>query len=726
MFRKYAFFLTCVIFISPIGADVITPTNNPQGWIIQTNSSTYQTAIASDGAVIPIYYGPTANFLELDGAPLKVNPKVGSAVREVPFRGGYVRQIPAVEVVYADHTRDADLIYQSSAILEIDGRPALRIDLKDPEYGLRVSSYIRVIAEKDILEKWLVLKNAGEEKILIENAQSGSIQLPKGEYDLFHLSGQWGREFMLQRARLTPGVKTIQQRDFVGHENPPWFAAAPAEEISETSGGVWFGSLAWSGNWRLDFEKVLWGDVQICGGINFWDSSWTLDPGEEFATPKIVFGYAPDGLGGASLRMHEYIKRDVMRPAFRDAMRPVLYNSWYATTFNVNEEQQLALAKSAKEIGVELFVIDDGWFKGRNDDRAGLGDWTVDKNKFPNGLQPMIQKINDLGLDFGLWVEPEMVNPDSDLYRAHPDWVFYYPKRVRHEGRNQLMLNLARKDVCAYLYESLSALLSENNIRFVKWDRNRPLTDPGWPAADPETQREVRIRYTLNLYQLIADLEKRFPDVLFEVCSGGGGRNDLGIYSLMDQIWTSDNTDPADRVEIQYGFLHAFPAKLMVAWITDEDWHHVKPSLPFRFHSSMSGVLGIGMDLTKWTKEECAEAAKFIAEYKEIRPLVQDGICHRLISPFERNRAAVEYVNRDGSEAVLFLYSLFENREGAAPTSRDEQTVRLRGLEPNAVYELSGGRGGKASGAALMNYGIPWFVRGSFQSAIVKLKKSAQ
>ncbi len=706
--------------------NVITVTERPQGWRIETAASVYQIAVARDGIVIPVYYGPRGQPLQVRKANVNVSSKVGSHIREVPFRGGFIAQTPAIEVIFPDGTRECDLVYSSSEIFETDGFPCLRIDLRDPAYGLVVSSYIRVIPELDILEKWIVLKNMEKEPILIENSQSGSIWLPVEEYDLFHLAGLWGREFMLHRTLLTPGVTTIQTRDFVAHENPPWFAVTPSRQSSETQGPVWFGSLHYSGNWRLDFEKSPSGNVQIIGGINFWDTTWELKPQEEFATPKMVCGFSPEGMSGASTRMHNYIGQHVLRKKFRDALRPVLYNSWYATKFNVNEQQQLELARIAKEIGVELFVIDDGWFKGRNDAHAGLGDWTVDKKKFPNGLQPMIKKINDLGLDFGIWVEPEMVNPDSDLYRAHPDWVLHYPKRTRHERRNQLVLNLARKDVCNYLLESLSKLLRENNISFIKWDRNRPLSDVGWPDAPRPMQYEVRIRFINNLYNLIDELQSRFPEVLFESCSGGGGRTDLGILSRMDQVWTSDNTDPADRVMIQYGYSHTFPAKLMVSWVTNADWHKVSPSLKLRFHVCMSGVLGVGTDLTKWSQEERKLATEMIALYKKIRPLVQEGILHRLHSPFESNRAAVEYVSQDGSEAVIFLYNLWETLPGSTPTARASGAVRLRGLDPDANYFLSNDRSGRASGETLMNMGLPWFVQGNFNSAIVMLKKQTQ
>ena len=739
--------------------EAITKTKNPFGWKIETASSVYQIALAQDNIVVPVYYGPRGQaldilkpgvkvdtragdtiqevhlyqgqhgpFLELHNDRIKVylDFKVGSTIREVPFRGGFVEQTPAVEVVFPDGTRDCELVYASSEIFEIDGFPCLRIDLKDPAYGLFVSSYIRVIPELDILEKWIVLTNKGTEPIRIENAQSGSVWLPPDEYELLHLCGKWGHEFMLQRTRLTPGVKTIQVRGFVANETPPWFAVTPADQGSETQGAVWFGGLHWSGNWRLDFEKNFNGNVQIIGGINFWDTTWQLKSKEQFSTPKMVFGFAPDGMTGASTRMHTYIRRHVLRPKFRNTLRPVLYNSWYATTFYVNEEQQLALARIAKEIGVELFVIDDGWFKGRVNDHAGLGDWTVDKKKFPNGLKPLIKKINDLGLDFGIWVEPEMVNPDSDLYRAHPEWALHYPKRTPHQLRHQLVLNLARQDVYDYLLESLTTLLRENNIRFIKWDRNRPLSEPGWPDAPRSMQREVRIRFIHNLYRLIDELRARFPEVLFETCSSGGGRNDLGIFSRMDQVWTSDNTDPVGRIMIQHGFLHAFPAKLMVSWITHEDWHNVRPSLRFRFHVSMSGVLGIGADLTTWSQQQRDLAAEMIAQYKQIRPVVQEGICHRLHSPFESNRAALEYVLPDGSQAVVFLYNLWETLGGSTPSARASGALHLRGLDPDANYSLTGDWQGTVDGRTLMNIGLPWFIRGNFNSAIVMLKRQTK
>jgi alpha-galactosidase len=355
-------------------------------------------------------------------------------------------------------------------------------------------------------------------------------------------------------------------------------------------------------------------------------------------------------------------------------VRPVIYNSWYATTFNVNEKDQMALATIAKSLGVETFVIDDGWFKGRVNDKGGLGDWTVDLHKFPNGLNPMIKKINGMGLDFGLWVELEMVNPNSDLYRSHPDWVLNFPNRTRHESRNQLILNLAREDVYNYLHTSLFDLLKQHNIKYLKWDMNRALSEPGWPSAPTEMQREVRIRYVQNLYRLMDEIRKQFPDVWLENCSSGGGRVDLGMLSRTDVAWASDNTDPIDRLFIQYSYLGFFPANTMISWTTYEDAHDQQPSLAYKFDVAMSGVLGVGYDIIKWTNEEKALATEKIAKYKQIRPLIHNGILHRLISPYEHNRCALQFVSKDRKEAVLCLYNLNENMQGA---TNDIDTAKL-------------------------------------------------
>lgn len=684
-----------------------------KSWVLETHNSVYRIDVSNQGSVDMVYFGSNKQDPKLLKRPLG---------NEVTVRGGYSTTTPALEVIFKDGVRDIELEYEKADIQEKDGYTILSITQKDKFYPLTVTEHIRVLPEYDLIEKWLEVSNTGKkDAIKIENVQSGTFFLQKNAYELTHLSGIWGAEYQPNTTLLTQGVKTLQVKDFRSFGSS-FFALRPQGEAMETCGEAWFGSLQYSGNWRVDFEKYATGEVQVTSGINFWDQSINLKAGNCFTTPKFIIGYTNKGMEGVSQSLASYTREKVLYPSHRDKIRPVLYNSWYATTFNVNEEHQLALAKTAKELGVEVFVIDDGWFRGRINDKAGLGDWTVDKNKFPNGLKPMIEKINAMGLDFGIWIEPEMVNPNSDLYRAHPDWVFHYPNRTRHEGRNQLILNLAREDVYNYLYTSFSSLLRENNIKFIKWDMNKSLTDPGFPSAPTEEQRAVRIKYVENLYRLLEALRSEFPDVWFENCASGGGRVDLGMMARTDFSWASDNTDPVERTFIQYSFLNAFPANSMICWVTQEDWHRQNHPLEFKFDVSMCGVLGVGYDITKWTDKEKSVAKEKIARYKDIRETVQFGDLYRLVSPFESNRSVLQYVNKNGKEAIIFAYNLAEYPNTAIPETKRPKTVKLRGLQSDAQYKIEG-IDGSFSGDMLMSIGVELPLRGAFKSAILKVTK---
>lgn len=691
----------------------VTTGSDGKSWTLSTRSFVYQIGVSEQGAVNMYYFGNKGQDLEKLRYPLG---------EEITVRGGYSTTTPMVEAVFKDRVRDIELTYTGSELLEQEGYTTLAIHQQDKFYPLAVTEYIRVLPEYDLLEKWIEIRNTGKKgSIDIENAQSGTFFLPKNAYELAHMGGRWGYENQMEVTKLTQGLKTLQVKDMRSHRTS-FFAIRPEGDQSETCGEVWFGSMQYSGNWRIDFEKYAPGEVQVTGGVNFWDQLLVLQPGKSFTTPKFIIGYTNRGMEGVSQNLASFAREKVVYPSYRGRVRPVLYNSWYATTFDVNEEQQLALAKIAKELGVEVFVIDDGWFKGRVNDKGGLGDWTVDKNKFPNGLQPMIQKINDLGLDFGIWIEPEMVNPNSDLYRQHPDWVFHYPNRTRHETRNQLMLNLAREDVYQYLYSCFSTLLRENNIKFIKWDMNRFLTEPGYLAAPTDEQRAVRLKYIDNLYRLFKALRSEFPDVWFENCAGGGGRVDLGMMACTDFCWASDNTDPVERIFIQHSFLNAFPSNYMVSWVTQEDWHGLRYPLDFKFDVSMCGVLGVGYDITKWTDQEKETARKKIAQYKEIRETVHNGDHYRLVSPYANNRSVLQFVNKAKSEAVVFVYNLAEYPDNAILETRRPKQVKLRGLLPDASYTIEGVEG-SYKGAELMEIGIDFPLRGAFKSGIFKIVK---
>jgi alpha-galactosidase len=641
---------------------------------------------------------------------------------------GRAYKTPMLEVVFNDNVRDADLQYVKGEIVTVNGRNTLQITQKDRFYPLEITSYIRVLPEFDVLEKWAVIKNTGKkDSIKVENLQSGSIVLPADDYMLTHLSGRDLNEFQLQHTELTPGLKTIDNKGFKSNHNPPWFQVRPKSAIDSKIGPTWFGSLHYSGNWQLIFDKTFDGPVQIVGGINFWDTSWDLQAGTTLETPKLTVGFTNGGPEEASRSLTAYVRNDVLLAAHRQDLRPVLYNSWEAAYYSVNEQQQIDLAKIASEIGIETFTIDDGWFKGRTDGRSqsGLGNWEVDTNKFPHGLTPVIKQVHSLGMKFGLWVEPENVNPSSDVVKAHPNWIFHFPNRKGNEFRQ--ILNIANEDVYQHLLKTFTKLLSENDIDFIKWDQNNALTEPGWPDAPANIQREVRIRHISNVYRLVDELRKRFPKVLFESCSSGGGRVDLGMLSRMDQAWLSDNTDPIDRLYIQYGYLNALPANTMVSWVTGTT-RHQPISLDYRFDVSMSGVLGIGNDLRKWTPAEKAIAKSKIELYKKIRPLVQQGILYPLVSPFEHNRSALQYNTADGKSSVLFCYNMAVYLRGSQETDRGTNILKLEGLLPNKEYVIkkaadANDKGTVYRGDFLMNVGIAWPVKNAFESLILSIEQ---
>jgi len=355
--------------------------------------------------------------------------------------------------------------------------------------------------------------------------------------------------------------------------------------------------------------------------------------------------------------LHNLEREEIAPHGLKSRVRPVLYNSWEATEFNVSESGQRELADKAAKLGIELFVMDDGWFGKRNNDRAGLGDWFPNAEKFPNGLKPLVDYVNQLGMDFGLWVEPEMVNRDSDLYRAHPDWVMNFPGRARSELRNQLVLNLARDDVKEYIFNVLDKLATQYQIRYFKWDMNRVFAEPGWPEKPVAEQRELWVKYVSNLYDIIARLRAKHPNLELESCSGGGGRIDLGIMRYVDEFWTSDNTDALDRLTIQHGFTAAYTPHVMMAWVTDvPNMNGRSTPLKYRFLVAMQGVLGIGANLNKWSDEDTKLATQMIALDKRIRNTVQFGNVYRLLSPRTNDTAANEYVASDGRQAVVFAF----------------------------------------------------------------------
>ena len=638
---------------------------------------------------------------------------------------------PALKVSFPDGNRDLVLHYASHTMTA----SGVEVVLKDIERPVYVTLRYSMDPASGILARSATIENRGTAPVTVEQAAAAAWALPAGHYTLNYLTGRWAGEWTLTQETLHPGARVIEsRRGTTGHQANPWFAIQ-AGGPNEDTGEVWFGALAWSGSWRITVEQDQLDAVRVTGGFNPFDFGYVLRPGEKLETPVFYGGYSAHGMGGASRLLHHYEIAHILPHRVgtgEDAApkpRPVIYNSWEATEFSVSEAGQVALAERAAALGVDRFVMDDGWFGQRKDDHAGLGDWYVNPQKFPHGLKPLIDKVHAVGMDFGLWVEPEMVNPDSDLYRKHPDWVLNFPGRPRTEQRNQLVLNLARPDVRDYVLGFLDKLLTDNDIAFLKWDYNRNWSEPGWDQLPPAEQKKVYVAFTENLYSILAELHKRHPKVELESCSGGGGRVDLGVLRYADEVWPSDNTDPFDRLSQQYGFTYAYTPQVMMAWVTDSPhWLNKRStSLTYRLLSSMEGSLGIGADITKWNEEEMATAKRLIAAYHQVQRTVVQGDLYRLISPLNGSEfSATQTVNKEKSQSVVFLY-IHSTQEG-----RGFPLLKLKGLDPQGEYALTSIEGKMqpdtpdvASGAWWMNHGFEMGgdFRGDFQAAAFRLDR---
>lgn len=665
--------------------------SDAHGWILETHRTAYALGSSQGGIVLHRYWGPRLPRLDDYPPPSPVvywsafEGPLHMAPAEYPGQAGIGFSEPAVVARFTDGVRETDLRLVDATL--VDGpEPLLTLHLADAYYPLTVTLSYRVYLEHDVIERWAEIGNTGDAPITLDRAWSATFHLPSSQtYRFSHLVGRWNDETQLRREPLPNGLTVLESRRLhTSHRYLPYFALDSGAD--EEHGDVWLGALAWSGAWKISVEATEHAATRLVIGLNDWDFTWELAPSESFCTPPVLAGFSSDGFGGESRLLHDSIRP---RLPHGEQLHPVLCNSWEATFFDVNEASQAHVAELAADLGVELFVVDDGWFQGRQGETAGLGDWWPDATKFPRGLAPLIERVNALGMGFGLWIEPEMVSPNSQLYRAHPDWVLHFPTRTCTESRYQLVLNLARADVQEHLIEQLDWLLGAHTIAFIKWDMNRSVSEPGWPDA-PRDQRELWVRYVQGLYRVWGALRERHPQVVWQSCAGGGGRADLGILHFADQIWTSDNTIPTSRLEIQYGFSQLFPAITMESWVTEMGSAYGASDVPlsFRFHVSMCGALGIGANLLAWSDAERAEAARWVALYKEIRSLVQLGDQFRLRSPLSDSFSAVQYVSKDQREAVLLAFRTHQARVNKHPP-----LVSARAYAGGALHGGRCGRG---------------------------------
>lgn len=677
-----------------------------------------------DGALSPDFshYPTLASF----------DPRTNALPWELPTRGSGWYGEPAVAATNAKGDDMVQLTYVSHAIYmgknRLPGLPAtfarregdaetLEIELMDRLTGLRVTAVYGVFERTGAITRSLRLKNESGEDMQINGVLSASAPVHGSGYDVIHLKGAWARERHVMRQTQGEGeYRIFSQRGASGHEANP-FLALCEKSATEFSGEVWAVSLVYSGSFEALSYVNNTENSRLSIGLNPDVFTWKLEPGETFVSPEAAMVYSPDGLNGMSHAFHRLYSENLMRSKWFERDRPILINNWEATYFNFNEEKILQIARRAKELGVEMLVLDDGWFGKRNTDNCSLGDWVVNPEKLPGGLNGLSDRLHDLGLKFGLWFEPEMISPDSDLYRAHPDWCLHVDGRARVEMRNQLILDLSRKEVQDYIIESVSAVLESARIEYVKWDMNRNMTEPFSGAQTPERQKETQHRYMLGLYRVLEEITARFPEILFESCSGGGGRFDPGMLYYMPQTWTSDDSDAAERMFIQYGTSFVYPPCAMGAHVSAVPNHQTgrTTAMQTRGDVALGGNFGFELDLSQLSDADAETVRRLIEREKQVRTLVRTGEFTRLLSPFDHPYAAWQFRARDNSEALICAYRLMTRP--ATP----HLLLRASGLDESAAYMDDDGN--TCSGAALTRYGLWLHLPGDFTSKVIHLRR---
>lgn len=678
---------------------------------LQTTKTSYLMKVLETNHLIHLYWGRKINTNKLDyvfrkrewGSFLANTDNIfafqlEALMQEYPSYGATDLRSPAIELEFIDGTSASDFRYVKHEIIQgkpnLKGLPAtyvendneaqtLIITLTDEVKHIDMELMFTVFANYDAIARSVKIINNSKDNVKIQRVLSANVDFKERNFEMIQLSGAWARERHMVRTPLRSGSQSIESRRGASSHGQNPFMALVRQDTTENHGDVYAMSLVYSGNFLANTEVDMYNNTRMQIGINPFDFTWLLKANESFQAPEVVLVYSHEGLCGMSQTYQHLYGKRLMRGVWRDKVRPVLINNWEATYLDFNEVKIKEIAKQAKDFGIELFVLDDGWFGERNSDDRSLGDWFVNENKIRGGLNKLVKEINEMGMKFGLWVEPEMISPISKLYDAHPDWCLHINGRTRSSARNQLILDLSRKEVCDYVIDSISNVLASANIEYVKWDMNRNMTEVGSAILPAQHQREVAHRYMLGLYYIMETITKKFPNVLFESCSGGGGRFDPGILYYMPQTWTSDDTDAIERLKIQYGTSMVYPNVAMGCHVSASPNHQIGRDTSFatRGISAMCGNFGYELDLTKLTDEEKSQAKAQVAFYKEVRELIQFGDFYRIKSPFTSNEVAWSFVAKDKSEAIVSFFRVL-----AVPND-NFTTVYAVGLDENAVYK---------------------------------------
>lgn len=625
-------------------------------------------------------------------------------------------RMPATEVLQENGSRISEFCFQEYRIQagkpKLPGLPAtyveneeeaetLVIRLADPVTGLELELFYTIFAAGGILARSARFVNQGEQALHLQSAMSLCLDLPDSGYDMIQFSGAWARERYPKTRRLEQGIQSVGSiRGNSSHNHNP-FMILKRPTADEFQGEAIGFSLIYSGNFLAQVEVDTYDTARVLLGIHPHCFDWKLDPSEEFQTPEAVMVYTDQGLNHLSQTFHRLYQKRLARGYWRDRVRPILINNWEATYFDFTEDKLVEIAEKARECGVELFVLDDGWFGKRCGEQAGLGDWVANPDRLKNGITGLAQRIEDLGMKFGLWFEPEMVNKDSDLYREHPDWIIQTPGRRNSHGRYQYVLDFSRKEVVDRIYEMMDKILSEAKVSYIKWDMNRSITECYSAALSADRQGEVYHRYILGVYDLYERLTSKFPQILFESCASGGGRFDPGMLYYAPQCWTSDDSDAVERIKIQYGTSYCYPVSSMGTHVSVVPNHQINRITPLDTRANVAyfGTFGYELDLNILTADEQEEVKGQIAFMKQYRQLFQFGTFYRLQSPFEHNTSAWMVVSDDRKEAIVGWYRVLNGVN--LPYGR----LRLQGLSEDLPYRVNG-ESGIHYGSELMNAGL--------------------
>ena len=698
---------------------------------LHTQNTTYQMKVWDYSILLHTYYGPRlaggdlSYLLRCWDRGFSPNPNEAGSDRtfsldtfpqEYSTCGVGDFRLPSVELELPSGSRTADLRYVDSQVRSgkyaLEGLPAfygsedewetLSVTLTDAAAQVDVELLYGVLEKCDLITRSVRVTNRGNSAVRLCRCASLCLDFTRSDLDMITFNGAYARERCPSRAPLHPGIQSVDSvRGASSHQHNPFVILCDGN--ADEDHGLCYGAmLLYSGNFRAAAEKDQFENSRLVMGINPYHFGWTLEPGGSFTAPEAALICSPNGFGQMSRQLHRGIRQNLIRDPWKGRRKPVLINNWEATEMRFNADTLAAIAGEAAPLGMELFVMDDGWFGARNNDRAGLGDWVVNEEKLPGGLEALVSRIKALGMEFGIWIEPEMINEDSDLYRAHPDWILNVPGRKPSRSREQLALDFSRQDVRDHIYDQIRSVLSSADISYVKWDMNRSLTEVWSAALPPERQGEVYHRYVLGVYEFAERLRRDFPHILIEGCCGGGGRFDAGMLYYTPQIWCSDNTDAVDRLRIQYATSFCYPVSAMgahVSAVPNAITGRVT-SMETRGVVAMSGTFGYEMDLSKCTPEEKETVKRQVAQFKAHYDLIQDGDYYRLSDPFRNGPyTAWEHVSPDKKEALVSLVT--GPFHGAPPFL----TLYVKGLDPELCYQINGE--GSWPGDVLMQAGLP-------------------